>query len=242
MAPTGRFALLLALGVVPVVVAGLVGAPAAWLALVGWLLVVVVAASVDLSLAASPRQVALARELPDRVRLGEPVTSVLTVQNLGPRTLRATVRDAWEPSAGVLGRNRSERVIPSGERRRIVLDLEPRRRGDRRTAQVTIRSAGPLGLWSRQATLASPGRVRVLPQESHRRSHHAHDEIEFSGRVFLLEVVAQRQVVLLVRKLRGLHRLREKLDAIAELGAHRRPNRLFKNRQARESPILVEQQ
>ena len=163
MAPTGRFALVLALGVVPVVAAGLAGAPEAWLALVGWLLVVVVAASVDLSLAASPRRVALARELPDRVRLGEPVTSVLTVQNLGPRTLRATVRDAWEPSAGVLGHNRAERVIPPGERRRIVLDLEPRRRGDRRTAQVTIRSAGPLGLWSRQATLASPGRVRVLP-------------------------------------------------------------------------------
>jgi uncharacterized protein (DUF58 family) len=51
-----------------------------------------------------------------------------------------------------------------------VLDLEPKRRGDRRTAQVTIRSAGPLGLWSRQATLASAGRVRVLPP-FHSRAH-----------------------------------------------------------------------
>ncbi|MGH3704560.1 MAG: DUF58 domain-containing protein, partial [Agromyces sp.] len=75
MALTGRFALLVALGVVPVVAAGAVGAPEAWLALVGWLVLVVGAGVLDLSLAASPRRVALRRELPDRVRLGEQVTS-----------------------------------------------------------------------------------------------------------------------------------------------------------------------
>ena len=170
MALTGRFAFVLALGVVPVVVAGLGGAPQAWLAVVAWLLLVVAAGLVDLSLAGSPRTVALGRELPDRVRLGERVTSTLTLQNLGSRTLRATVRDGWEPSAGVSGPNRTRLVVPPGERRRITLELTPQRRGDRRTGQVTIRSAGPLGLWSRQATLASAGRVRILPP-FHSRVH-----------------------------------------------------------------------
>ncbi|MFE6963770.1 DUF58 domain-containing protein [Agromyces sp. NPDC057679] len=170
MALTGRFALLVALGVVPVVVAGLSSAPLAWLALVGWLLVVTGAGIVDLSLAASPRTVAFRRELPDRVRLGEHVASRLTVQNLGGRMLRATVRDGWEPSAGVAGPNRTRLSIPPGERRRMTLHLVPTRRGDRRTGQVTIRSAGPLGLWARQATLAAPGRVRVLPP-FHSRVH-----------------------------------------------------------------------
>ena len=170
MALSGRFALLVALGVVPVVVAGIEGADAAWLALLGWLVLSIVAGALDLALAASPRRVALTRSLPDRVRLGETVTSELAVQHLGPRTLRAVVRDGWEPSAGVAGPNRTRLRIPSGERRRMSLQLTPWRRGDRRTEEVTIRSSGPVGLWSRQATLAAPGRVRVLPP-FHSRAH-----------------------------------------------------------------------
>ena len=85
MALSGRFALLLALGVVPVVVAGIQGAEAAWLALLGWLAVAIVAGALDLALAASPRRVALTRSLPDRVRLGETVTSELALQHLGSR-------------------------------------------------------------------------------------------------------------------------------------------------------------
>ncbi|MRG60592.1 DUF58 domain-containing protein [Agromyces sp. CFH 90414] len=163
MAVSGRFVWLVAAGVIPVVLAGLADAGAAWLALVGWLLIAVGIASVDLSLAASPRRVALARELPERVRLGETVESSLIVQNLGPRLLRAVVRDAWQPSAGASRNARGHLEVPPGERRRMTLSLTPRRRGDRRVADVTIRAAGPLGLWARQATLAAPGRLRVLP-------------------------------------------------------------------------------
>ncbi|MFE6257047.1 DUF58 domain-containing protein [Agromyces sp. NPDC057865] len=163
MAVSGRFALLVALGVVPVVAAGLGDAGAAWLALVAWLGLALVAGIVDLSLAASPRRVILERGLPDRVRLGETVTAELALQHTGPRMLRATVRDGWEPSAGVAGPNRTRLRIPPGERRRMTLQLTPWRRGDRRVEHVTIRSAGPLGLWSQQATLAAPGRIRVLP-------------------------------------------------------------------------------
>jgi uncharacterized protein (DUF58 family) len=170
MAVSARFVWLVALGAVPVVVAGLVDAAAAWLALAGWLLVAVGTGAVDLSLAASPREVALDRELPERVRLGEPADSSLIVRNVGQRTLRAVVRDAWQPSAGVQDDGRAALRIPPGERRRVTLRLVPWRRGDRRVDEVTIRSAGPLGLWSRQATLEARARLRVLPP-FHSRVH-----------------------------------------------------------------------
>lgn len=170
MAVSARFVWFVALGVVPVVAAGLVDASAAWLALAGWLLVAIGAGAIDLSLAASPRDVAFERRLPDRVRLGEPVESALLVRNLGQRMLRATVRDAWQPSAGVQGDGRGELRIPPGEARRLTLRLIPWRRGDRRVDDVTVRSSGPLGLWSRQATLAAPARLRVLPP-FHSRVH-----------------------------------------------------------------------
>ncbi|BDZ53705.1 DUF58 domain-containing protein [Agromyces marinus] len=169
MALTGRFAALLAVGAVPVVLLG--GEPGvAWAVLAGWLALVVALGAADLALAASPRRVALERDLPARVRLGETVRSELVVRNLGERMLRAEVRDGWQPSAGVQGRNRARVDVPSGEGRRIVLALRPTRRGDRTSAAVTIRSHGPLGLWARQATLAAPGRLRVLPP-FHSRAH-----------------------------------------------------------------------
>ncbi|MFK4729827.1 DUF58 domain-containing protein [Agromyces mediolanus] len=179
MTISGRFVLLLALGIVPTVALSILasvasGAPtpaaaaaaggqAAWLTLLAWLALSVGLGAIDLSLAASPRRVALHRELPGRVRLGEPARSELLIQNLGSRAMRAVVRDGWQPSAGVAGPNRTRLRIPAGERRRVTLTLIPVRRGDRRVEQVTIRSAGPLGLWSRQATIAGPGRLRVLP-------------------------------------------------------------------------------
>ncbi|MCK8608694.1 DUF58 domain-containing protein [Agromyces sp. C10] len=169
MSVTGRFTFLVALGVVPVVLLG-ADAGAAWAALGGWLVLAIGLGVVDLSLAASPRRVAVARDLPDRVRLGETVESVVVVRNLGERMLRATVRDGWPPSAGVSGRNRANVDVPPREGRRIAQRLTPTRRGDRRTEAVTIRSYGPMRLWARQATLAAPGRLRVLPP-FHSRAH-----------------------------------------------------------------------
>ncbi|GAA3892450.1 DUF58 domain-containing protein [Leifsonia kafniensis] len=168
MTVTGRFVLLVALGVVPLVLLGHSLAAAA--AVLGWwLLGVVVLGSLDLALAASPRQVALSRTLPSRVRLGESVTSELYLTNRGRRRLQGVVRDAWQPSAGA-GNNRTRVSIPAGERRRVSLTLTPFRRGERRVGEVTVRSVGPLGLWARQATLTAPGRIRVLPP-FHSRKH-----------------------------------------------------------------------
>lgn len=158
---TGRFVVLVALGVVPVVLWG--GTiPRAFAVLGVWLLFVVLLGGLDLLLTASPRTVVLERSLPARVRLGETVTSRLAITNTGTRRLHAVVRDAWQPSAGA-GNNRTLVSIPPHERRLVTLSLTPFRRGERCTRQVIIRARGPLGLWNRQATLGAPGNIRVLP-------------------------------------------------------------------------------
>lgn len=161
MTVSGRFVALLALGVVPVVLLG-GEAPLAYLALGAWVVLCLLLGAVDLVLAASPRRVVLERVLPGRVRLGAEARSELYVTNAGRRTLRGVVRDAWEPSAAAEP-VRTRVVLPPGERRRVVATLRPWRRGERRVEQVTVRSWGPLRLWARQATLAAPGRIRVLP-------------------------------------------------------------------------------
>jgi uncharacterized protein (DUF58 family) len=161
MALTGRFAILVALGAVPLVLLG-DSAAAAWGVVAGWVALCALLAAVDVWLAASPRTLSLTRELPVRVRLGESVESRLLVGNQGGRMLRAVVRDAWQPSAGASTTRQRVRV-PSGERRALALTLTPTRRGERRAVQVTVRALGPLGLAARQAVLAAPGRLRVLP-------------------------------------------------------------------------------
>ncbi|TFC51739.1 MULTISPECIES: DUF58 domain-containing protein [unclassified Cryobacterium] len=168
MTLTGRFVLLVALGVVPIVLLGDTSARALAV-LAGWLLLALTLGIIDLALAASPRRLTLARVLPSRVRLGEEVTSELYLRNDGPRRLRGIVRDGWQPSAGA-GNNRTAVTLPAGERRLVELTLVPTRRGERTASHVTVRSMGPLGLWARQATLIAPAQIRVLPP-FHSRKH-----------------------------------------------------------------------
>ncbi|MFC6354829.1 DUF58 domain-containing protein [Luethyella okanaganae] len=168
MAVTGRFVAFLAIGAVPIVLLGRTQEAAA-LVLLAWVLLSALCGMLDLSLAASPRLLAVNRAVPERVRLGETVTSELFIANRGERTLRGIVRDAWQPSAGATI-TRTRITIPPGERRRVAIPLTPFRRGERRVEQVTVRSFGPLGLWARQATLTYPGRIRVLPP-FHSRKH-----------------------------------------------------------------------
>ncbi len=156
MALTGRFVILLALGAVPVI-----AFDAAW-ALWGWLGFVAVITTVDLLLAGSPRRARIGRDLPARVRLGETVRADAIITNLGTRAIRGAVRDAWQPSAGA-ATTRHPIDIPPGERRVVSTALTPFRRGERRSAAITIRSLGPLRLAARQATMVAEGDIRVLP-------------------------------------------------------------------------------
>lgn len=162
MALTWRAVALAALGVMAVLVVPSYGT------VLLWALVVVALCALDVTLAASPRQVAVERRVPGSVRLTGRATSQLVVTNMTGRRLRAVVRDAWAPSAGAHG-NRHTVDLPAGESARLVTVLVPTRRGDRAAGAVTIRSSGPLGLAARQVSLEVPGRLRVLPEFASRR-------------------------------------------------------------------------
>ncbi|MDF2848123.1 MAG: hypothetical protein K0R97_2105 [Oerskovia sp.] len=162
MALTWRAVALAALGVVAVLVVPSYGT------VLLWALVVVALCALDVTLAASPRLVAVERRVPGSVRLTGRATSQLVVTNMTGRRLRAVVRDAWAPSAGTHG-NRHTVDLPPGESARLVTVLVPTRRGDRVAGAVTIRSSGPLGLAARQVSLEVPGRLRVLPEFASRR-------------------------------------------------------------------------
>ncbi|WP_104179102.1 DUF58 domain-containing protein [Arthrobacter sp. B0490] len=162
MVVTGRLVLLALLGVVPVILYPGATSILLWAALLAAL------AGLDVSLAASPRRVGIVRELPDGVRLGEECRSSLLVRNDTRRPLRATVREAWQPSAGA-GDPEQVLLVPPGEVRRMAVLLRPTRRGVLRVETVTVRSAGPLGVAARQLTVPAPGVLRVLPAFTSKR-------------------------------------------------------------------------
>jgi uncharacterized protein (DUF58 family) len=136
--------------------------------LLGYGGVLLLAVAVDVAFAASIGHLRLRRDPSPPVRLGESSETVLRIVNTGKRRLRGRVRDAWLPSAGPQPRTQTL-VIPAGERRLIHTTLHPTRRGDRDSAQVTVRSYGPLGVAARQRRLAVAGTLRVLPAFASRR-------------------------------------------------------------------------
>src|SRR5262249_57821866 len=102
------------------------GAPA-MLVVVNALLVAAIAA--DLALAAPVRAIRLSRSGDTRVLLGECAAVELGVENPSRRTLRAVVRDAWQPSAGAAPPH-ARVTVPAGGRGRAATALSPgRRRG-----------------------------------------------------------------------------------------------------------------
>jgi uncharacterized protein (DUF58 family) len=163
VAITGR-AVLVAAAVLP----ALVLAPGTVTFLFGftvWMAVL----GLDLLLAGTPTRLAVRRLAPVRVRLGEPAPVELLVANRSPRRVRGLLRDAWQPSAGVVP-DRHRLDLPPGAQVRLAATATPTRRGDRLAAHVTVRSVGPLGLAARQFTVEAPGRIRVLPP--FRSRHH----------------------------------------------------------------------
>ena len=167
MALSWRFPALLAAGLLPLIVLGTTGERALWVLGV-WMLLCLVILIVDLSLAASPRQLTVERGPVERIRLGESASPLLAIEVVGKRTFRGIVRDAWEPSAGG-GRMRTRVTIPAGERRLVRLTLTPTRRGTRRSEFVAVRSFGPLGVAARQVSLKAPGELKVLPPFNSRK-------------------------------------------------------------------------
>ncbi|MGW5878584.1 DUF58 domain-containing protein [Nocardiopsis terrae] len=164
MVVTGRAALLALLATGAVAISGQIGATVAYVC-VG---LVVLLVALDVVLATGPKRMRLSREGDTSLRLGESAEVYVTVANPTGRRLRGSVRDAWPPSAHAAPGPRPLRVGP-GERRRVRTALTPTRRGDARSAGVTVRSIGPLGLAGRQRTLTAPWTVRTLPPFHSRR-------------------------------------------------------------------------
>ncbi|SBN63925.1 Uncharacterized conserved protein, DUF58 family, contains vWF domain [Curtobacterium sp. 9128] len=162
MAISGRFVALLAVAIVPTVLLG-----SGWGGL-AWVLVVVLAAALDLLLAADLRTVRVDRRMPRLARRDTTADGTLVLTNDGTRTLRALVRDMWEPSAGQAPR-RITMTVPGGERRTARMRFAPFRRGRRRSSGVAVRAFGPLGLAARQRVLAAPAELVVTPPFRSRR-------------------------------------------------------------------------
>lgn len=154
---TGRTGLMALICVLPIAVSP-------WPATAFMVLALTLATAVaaDVSLAASPRALRFTRTRTGSVRLGQPVNVGLLVHNEGRRRFRGRLRDAWPPSA------RAEPLvhtvdIAAGQSCGVNTRLQPVRRGDQRSAMVTARSMGPLGLAGRQSSRPVPATVRVLP-------------------------------------------------------------------------------
>ncbi|MYQ44605.1 DUF58 domain-containing protein [Streptomyces sp. SID4985] len=165
---TGRAALIAALGSVPVGVLD-----PGWTGLLAVNGSLALACACDFALAAPVRRLVLSRSGDTSVRLGDTADVTLTVTNPSRRLLRARLRDAWPPSSWQPGTeldaSRHRLTVPPGERRRVTTRLRPTRRGDRQADRVTIRSYGPLGLFSRQGTHRVPWTLRVLPPFTSRK-------------------------------------------------------------------------
>jgi len=160
MSITGRFPLLLLLGLVPVVFRP--AASTVWL----WLLLVLLLGLLDWLLASSPATLSVVRRPLTQVRTGEPTATVLDVA--ARSRLHGVLRDAWQPSAGATA-NRHRLLLGAGDETRLSTPLRPTRRGDLLALGVTVRSVGPLGLVARQQTLQVPGTLRSLPPFESRR-------------------------------------------------------------------------
>ncbi|MEV7201627.1 DUF58 domain-containing protein [Streptomyces griseoluteus] len=165
---TGRAALVAALGSLPV---GLL--EPSWTGILAVNGSLAVACACDFALAAPVRRLVLTRSGDTSTRLGETADITLTVTNPSRRPLRGRLRDAWPPSSWEPGTEvegaRHRLDIPAGEQRRVTSRLSPTRRGDRQADRVTIRSYGPLGLFSRQGTHRVPWSLRVLPPFTSRK-------------------------------------------------------------------------
>ena len=130
---TGRLPLLVALGVVPLVLLTAAGVNA-WAVGAGWVLLCTMLALLDALLAPSARGIRIERRMPRRSLLGQPVETELALVNTGERQIRGRLRDAWQPTAGAPAA-RIALDLPAGERRRIIVPLLPRRRGEQRFAR-----------------------------------------------------------------------------------------------------------
>lgn len=156
--PTGRLALVAAGLAVPVAL--FPGDSTTGLVVLNALLVL--AAVADWLLSVRPRALAVEREMPPVVPLGQPARITWSVANPTRRGLRVALADELAPSLGA-GRRRMALRIPGGARTSAGTDIRPTRRGRFELGELVVRVEGPLGLVARQARRVLPATLRVYP-------------------------------------------------------------------------------
>lgn len=116
----------------------------------------------DVRLAPQPSGLRVERVVPPILAMRRPDEIVLTLRNPLDRDLEVAVRDAGPPSLG--GRPRDHRVtLPPRATASLPVSILPARRGITHLGPVTVRTAGPLALAGRQATLPLEADVKVYP-------------------------------------------------------------------------------
>jgi len=99
----------------------------------------------------------------ERASADEPVTVKISITNEGADLEEVLIEDVIPPSLEVIeGRSRLLTPLTSGETVELEYTLRARR-GYYRFLEVRVRASDHLGLFSRQATLAAPGRLFVTP-------------------------------------------------------------------------------
>ncbi|MEO5725225.1 MAG: DUF58 domain-containing protein, partial [Ilumatobacteraceae bacterium] len=132
----------------------------------------------------SPHRIAVTRDAPDSVTVGEPAVIVWTVENRTDRVSRVVMADALWPSLHA-DRRRVELNMAPRARARVRTLLQPARRGRFPLDEVTVRTTGPMRLVCRQAARSVPGSMRVMPaypsRDEVRRRLHAPRVLEGLG-------------------------------------------------------------
>jgi len=154
---TGRAGLVALLCVPPIALS-----PWPATAFVVLLVLLALALAADIALAASTRRLSFVRFGETAARLGQPVAAGLAIDNVGRRGFRGEVRDAWPPSGRAQPRTHAVKLA-AGQRTTVETSLRSVRRGDQRSALITARAIGPLGLAGRQSSHRVPWQIRILP-------------------------------------------------------------------------------
>jgi len=176
--PTGRLALVAALGAVPVAL--FPGSSRLGFVVVD--VAILLAALVDWWRAPAPGTVQIDRDLPAVVTLGQHASIAWLVENPTRRSLRVAFADQLAPSLHASRRRIAVQLPPEG-RATAAASLRPSRRGRFAVDELVVRVEGPLGLMAKQARRTMPATLRVFPSFASR------DEAELRiNRARLLEI------------------------------------------------------
>ena len=152
----------LPLAILPVAAAALVSPLNPWLVVAVGMAVILGLVVVDVALAPAPASLQARRQAPRVLRLGRPAEAAVFVHNPTQRPLEVALHDATLPSMGRTPRRHRATISP-GAWSELPADVEPSRRGRFVLGPMTVRTAGPLGLAGRQATLPWVQDVKVYP-------------------------------------------------------------------------------